>query len=640
MLTGYEAQLAEYTFGAVAPDNLYVVDVIDKYTKGISGDLIKSNPLVTVIYMSETTGHYGVFHIEKYQNQLERVHETFSFKYQLTEKAKFLRKGTVLRKGERLSHSTNVKPDGYATGISANVIFMSTPYTIEDGFEVSESFMKKATPLATGSRVAEWGKKYYPLNIYPDKNNPGKYKPFPEIGDTIRDDGLVFALRRYDPTLNGLDMTEAALRHIDYKHDKLVFGKPGAKVFDITVHTNTNEGRRSTNTPCGMEDLASLYEKQKGRYYEKILELYERIKRESHGQAVITPEFQTLIEQALGDKPNVTARRLSESKGRKNSIHKTWRADVLDEWRVEVAYVYEFPMDNGSKHSSRHGGKGVICKVRKDSEMPRDDFGNVADAIVYVKAAISRLNPGQFYEHFINACSRDISNDIRALMANKQPEQAWALYLKYLDIAAPETLKLVDKDNLDERDAVLHSICKDGIYLYIPADDENLNINIYTRMMEFRPPNESQVTYTTVEGKVIRTKYPMLIAEMDMIVLDKADFKPMAVSGICRQHHGCVAVENKGTKHSTPFKEQPAKVLGETETRTAAAIMGGEAVADMMDLVNNPAAHREVIRRIYTADNPMQISNVVDRTKIPRGGRPLDFVTHIGECAGWKIIDV
>lgn len=283
--------------------------------------------------------------------------------------------------------------------------------------------------------------------------------------------------------------------------------------------------------------------------------------------------------------------------------------------------------------------KGVVCKVRKDSDMPVDDFGNRADILVYEKGAIARLNPGQFYEQFINMCSRDITLDVREMMSKGKVEEAWQHLLTYYKIAAPKMVELIDHDDLNERDAILQSVVNNGIYLYIPANDPNLGINIYEEMMAFRPPNVSCLTYTTVNGDKIRTASPIMIGEMDIIVLDKADHKPMSVSGILRQHHGLAAVENKGTKHSTPSKEQPAKVIGETEARTAAAVMGGEAVAELMDYVNNPESHREIVRKIFTAENPSSIDNIIDRDKIPRGTRALAFVKHVAECAGWDIVD-
>jgi hypothetical protein len=636
MLPGFEDQLAKYTFGVKAPDDLKIVSVISKYSGGLGAHAIKSNPLITVIYVSLNTGEYGCFHIEQYQNQSERVHETFGFKYKLTPKAKNLHVNMCLEKGEVLSISPNVDEHGwYATGISANVAYMSTPATTEDGFEISDSLLERAKPTATGSRVAEWGKKCYPLNIYNEGDD--KYRPFPEIGDPIREDGLVYAMRDYDDVLAGLDMTNKSLCKVDFVHDECVYGKPGAKVFDITIYTTTNEGRRSHNTPSGMEKLCEKYSKQHSQYYEKILECYASIKRVTNGDFKITPELQNLIVRANGDMPNVVVRRLEDKIRKKNSIIKTWRANPIDEWRVEVFYEYLFPIGEGAKFSNRHGSKGVICRVTKSEDMPVDAFGNRVDIIIYSKGSISRLNPGQFYEHFINACSRDVTLDIKAMIGTGDRKGALKHLLEYLRIASPRSYELIDFDNQEELDDLLDRACKYGIYVFAPSDDKDLGIATFFKLMEFRPPNKSQVTYRDVSGRLVTTVEPILVGEEDVIVLDKLDHKPMAVSGIRRQHHGFPAVENKSTKHSTPSKEQPPKIIGESEARTAAAVMGGDAVSELLDVTTNPETHRRTAAAIFEAENPMDIADLVDRENPSTGGRSIQFIKHVLSCAGYTI---
>jgi hypothetical protein len=155
--------------------------------------------------------------------------------------------------------------------------------------------------------------------------------------------------------------------------------------------------------------------------------------------------------------------------------------------------------------------------------------------------------------------------------------------------------------------------------------------------MEFRPPNKSQVTYRDVSGRLVTTVEPILVGEEDVIVLDKLDHKPMAVSGIRRQHHGFPAVENKSTKHSTPSKEQPPKIIGESEARTAAAVMGGDAVSELLDVTTNPETHRRTAAAIFEAENPMDIADLVDRENPSTGGRSIQFIKHVLSCAGYTI---
>lgn len=643
ILNGFEKQLSDFTFGCRAPENLQIVSLIQKYPAGIGMSSIKNNPLITVIYRSLDNGDYGVFHIESYQNQIDRVHETFTFKYKFTEKTKNLHVGMVLDKDEVLSYSPNINKDGlYSGSLNANVAYMSLPATAEDGLVVSESFMKRCQPIASGSRVAEWGKRYYPINLYGDKDN---YKPFPEVGDRIRDDGLVFALRKHDPLLAGLEMTAVSLMEPDYLHDKLEYGKPGGLVYDVVVDTTTVEQRHAPSTPRGMEESAQRYSKHQSNYYDSIVSAGDKIQREERGEAIFTPMLQTLIVQAKGERPNTFMRQQAAmatgvpSRSKKYSIIKTFRAAPIDEWRVEVFYTYKFPIGLGAKCSNQHAGKGVACSVAPDADMPVDDWGNRTDIIVYEKGAISRLNPGQFYEQYINAAARDVTKDIVEMLNNNDNKSAWAHLLRYMEIVSPKTAGFMRNCECSDQGEVLHNVKEEGIYTYIPSDDPDLNLSIYERIASFRPPNKSPLTYRDLTGTMRRTIRPALIGPMAFIVLDKLDHKPMAVSGILRQHHSLPAVQNKGTKYSRPTKEQPNRCIGESESRAGAAILGGKTIADFIDTAANPAAHRAAVSSIFSADKPSYVENLVDRTKVPYSPPALSFLKHVLHCSGVAIVD-
>ena len=66
--------------------------------------------------------------------------------------------------------------------------------------------------------------------------------------------------------------------------------------------------------------------------------------------------------------------------------------------------------------------------------------------------------------------------------------------------------------------------------------------------------------------------------------------------------------------------------------------MGGDVLADIMDLNNNPVAHAEACRTVLTAEYPTNIERVIDRTKFKLGGhRPLAFGIHQLICSGKTI---
>ena len=62
----------------------------------------------------------------------------------------------------------------------------------------------------------EFGANEFPLNLYGDDLH---YKPFPEIGEAIREDGLLMALRRFDANLAPAMVSRRDLQEIDYLFD-------------------------------------------------------------------------------------------------------------------------------------------------------------------------------------------------------------------------------------------------------------------------------------------------------------------------------------------------------------------------------------------------------------------------------------
>ena len=267
--------------------------------------------------------------------------------------------------------------------------------------------------------------------------------------------------------------------------------------------------------------------------------------------------------------------------------------------------------------------------------MPIDDFGVRADILVYGRSAIARLNPGQLYEQYINAASRDISNDVRELMNKGKEDEAISHLLEYYKITSPPlAVKLVACSHQAGRKH-LEDVYANGIYLHIPADNDWISIDIYAQIQNFRPVNVSPVTYTNSLGQKVRTRADVLIGPKYMIVLEKSDSKSMASSGSRLQHHGLPAPTNRNTRNATPTKQQASRAFGESEVRIIGAVIGGYAVAHLVDLTTNPAVHRQVVENIMLSKNPAKIKSVVDRNVLKLGNsRPVAFNAHLLECLG------
>lgn len=337
-VTGIEREYGRFTFSVKMPANGEILRIIHKYPRTMSRDGIRENPMTAIIYEDIATKYIGVVMVPKHHCR----HQHFGFRYQPKSALSRITVGSTVPKGTILSDSPSIDEHGnYRLGLEANVVFMSVPGVIEDGVIISKSFAERMTTTGFEKRSANWGSHVYPLNLY---GNDREYKPFPDIGDNIREDGLLFALRQYDPLLAPIEMSPAALREPDYTFDKLIYGEPGAKVVDINIHHDTRSS--PPPTPVGMETQTKKYYDAELQFYSQLLDFHRELVRKRGPQNVaLTPELHRLLGEALSFKP--------DQKMRATQIY---QRQPLDDWRVEIAFEYKIVPTDAFKLTDLHGG--------------------------------------------------------------------------------------------------------------------------------------------------------------------------------------------------------------------------------------------------------------------------------------------
>lgn len=284
-----------------------------------------------------------------------------------------------------------------------------------------------------------------------------------------------------------------------------------------------------------------------------------------------------------------------------------------------------------------------MCEIRPDKDMPKDEFGNVADIVQFGGSPIARMNIGQEYERYINAACRDVSKDVR-VMVNKGPDgwrEAWEHAMGFLAILSPKQhahyLKVKTSDT--QKRAFIEGVCKDILRAYVAPDAPEGGKELIKAIMTYRRPDKGPITYTNYDGRVTVTKSPMLIGPKQMIVLDKSSFKPMAVSVAQRQNHGLLATTNKRTKVAHPTNRQPPRSWGESEIRNLCSSMGGEEVSYIVDLSTNPEAMRSALRHAMMSASPFKEYAHLDRRIHPAGqGRTIQFVKNLLCCMGAEMV--
>lgn len=653
--TGAENAYGKATFNRRIDHDSKVLHIIPLYNTRRHGlDVINHNPETLVILESFVNNEQIADCIKL--NEFFSNHTYFGFKYRNTEAGRNLYVGQHIPGGTILQDSPAIDEQGnYCYGIELNVAFFTHPAVAEDGIVMSEEVAPWLTSKSFDKRRVEWGSTMYPLNLYGDDEN---YKPFPDIGDTIREDGLLMALRPYDPMFNPVEMTPAALREVNYSFDKLRYGgEPGAKVIDVRV---THDFNQSMTSPIICNTQPAKYDAAYREYCAAVIKAYETMKRNSP-QLKVTPRFHNLVKTcyAVTQEKVVNTQKKNETR-----IQKLHRGAAIDDWVVEFVIEYNNVPTVGYKGTDTHGGKGVFVKVVPTEDMPVDAQGNRVHLIMDPNATISRMNLGRFNEQFLNAASRDLTKEIcnfykvphpdlhgqRLTLADKMrikrvyvesddAKALWARLMRYYEILSPKQHAFFQNLSSNTESVTEHliRIMEDGIYIYFPTDNDPEIPDVIEAVKNEFMPYKGPLTYRGNSGKMRTTKEDILVGSLYIMLLEKTGNDWTAVSSGKLQNFGVLSQITNQDKNAAPTRQQAIRAWGETEIRIATAYLGPKITAEIIDRNNNILSHRNAVRNVLTAAKPTDIEELVDRSTIPLGrARPLELIKHLAFCNGWE----
>ena len=336
--TGMESEFGKATLNIKMPTDGRVIKIIERYRPTIGIDSINENPQTVVIYEDEKTREIGIIDLVRFCS----YHQYMGFEYKAQPgvnqliPGKFIAKDTVLYDSPAITDT-----GGYAYGVETNMVFMSHPSVSEDGIMICRDQLHKFAFKIYETRIVEFGSKKFPLNMYGTKDN---YKPFPDIGEYIREDGLLTMLRANDKNLGPIEQSIYDLMEPNYIFDTAIYGNgPGGKIVDITIHHEINS---ASPTPMGMEKQLDKYDKARRVFYGEILQEYRRLVA-ARGEALeLTPEFNRYVLEALsvmGDSEN-------------QRVSKLFRKAPLDDYRIEFTIEYVVVPNDGFKLTDCHGG--------------------------------------------------------------------------------------------------------------------------------------------------------------------------------------------------------------------------------------------------------------------------------------------
>lgn len=336
--TGVEREFGKYTFNVKMPCNGVILEIIERYSATLGLDAIKENPQTVVIYEDEETKQLGIITLANYCSN----HQYFGFQYQAMGGLQQLRVGAFIPKDTVFLDSPNIDEDGgYKLGIQANIALMTHPAVSEDGILISRDMLPKLAFKTYENRVVEWGNKQFALNLYGDNDT---YKPFPDIGDYLRSDGVLMALRDFEPNLlSPVEQSIHDCRDIDFTFDTTVYANgPSGRVVDIKIH---HDLCNSNFADVNMDHQPQKYDAARRIFYGRIVDFWKKMEKKRGGALQLTPEFHRLIVESLSV--------ATEQNNQK--ITKLYRQAPLDDYRVEFVIEYNMIPNIGNKLTGLHG---------------------------------------------------------------------------------------------------------------------------------------------------------------------------------------------------------------------------------------------------------------------------------------------
>ena len=618
VFSGYELETADYTFDTLDIDEpIEIIKVIYKFKK-LSVD---KNPMITVIFKRMNSNVIDYANIYKYV----RTKETYSF-INSFDRISMLSEGNIIYPDDEIVYPTNKDPDTgeYKTGVNVNTAYMTLLDTYEDAMVISESLAKKLSTIQINSTQFEIDFDKYPLNLY---GNDDEYKPFPDIGETIREDGIVSAFRKIDKKFMLVDMTPDNLCKVNYFHDKINYGYSNATIIDIDVYMT-----KKLSLLKIAYDQFKKYAQYKLEYYQDIFDVYRQ-----YANDVFSPKLNTLFTNSIkfllaaGTKlhnANINAR------FRNVGLH---AKDTPIKLLTKITYLYTLPCDCGFKITDRNGGKGVICKILPDDKMPKDEYGIKADLIVDDPSVVKRTNLGQLYEQFLTRASQLILFRIQNLPDNKK----FQTILEYLNDINPEYAQMVYEAYGKKVHQFLDEVSTNQLKIWVKTASRQITIDKIKLIKEKWKIDKTPVTLQPGDylPNKIKTKQAISIGSKYIYLLYNLPNVNVLSIGLTNQFD--LPTKTRKIKVDN-INLTPVRFFGQDETRI---LINSTVPQDFVRLkyLNcfSEKGRRVLIKTILSSTKPSAISRIpIDLVDLKRSSTVHNTVMNIFSLAGVDLRNV
>lgn len=666
IMSGLEREYGKTTTSITSPDvDVRFLRIIHRYNTagGGAGSSIVENPESWLLYEEVETHRLGVIELPRYYSH----HTLFMHKFRpetqtlhriLSRTDPIIKANTILYRSPNLDENRDYK----IGGVNLNAVFLSDPVIAEDGIAISESAVKKFTYKKKTVVAFSFGFDRFPANVY---GTVDEYKPFPDIGDTVREDGLVCALVPYNPVYACVQQNIYGLMQPDFNSDmEPRYVQPGGKVVNINIIADLTSKHRGL--PDGMERNFSKYVNAEKRGLRELWQAYTQI-RSLNKSVEVTPELAVLLRDAYA-KLQATGEPIGDTRTKTGKAFR-YKDERLDQYRVEITIEHEIVPFEAHKFSNFHASKGVMVKKVKDEDMPVDEYGNRAEIILSPNSVANRKNPSILFELTLNAVSRDVANRVRdmlepgwpygKLMTKKEAEDCLNNLLRnspqtpkevndyvmefFRDVAPMHWLDLKNGNHgLTEDEFVYQNLlyimteCDKFIPLKIPTNDPVKGNERARLLVKKYGSVRTPVTYMGLDGVPVKTKAKVRVGVVHTFMLEKITTDTYGAQNLGRpQIHGVLSNPTGVSRQHLPYRANSTKMTGELEVQMMTHYGSPLGVIELSDMSNNPNLFGHMANNIMMAENPSQMDSFIDR-KVYKYGQSLlrNRVEHIFGAMG------
>jgi len=596
LFTGGEIIVKDYEYNSCElTDDIEVLSIIPKYNFFLEGkSVILNNPIYIIVFKNLSNNEIDYISLETYM----KFTEGYGYENKFLN-SHMLSLNSIIPKGTKLYTSKAHHGEEYRIGVNANVAFMTLTETIEDAFVISKSLAKKLSPSGIETISIQMNMQNLPLNLYGDDID---YKIIPNIGDTIRRDGVICAFKNIDDVSVINDLKQDKLITYNKLFDTCFYGKAGAEIIDIDVYLDP-----SIKLPSYFNQI-KIYHDSIMTHYKNIYDVYKKYK----DSFVISKKFNTLVTRAMSFL-YLNGNSIDGIRSKRKKKITLADKDKPISIRVDITYKYKKEIVNGFKITGRDGGKGVICSIWDDKNMPTDENGFVADLVIDPASLIKRTTVGQAIEQGLNYNSMRIIKELDGILS---VTEQFNYIIKYLKIVSPKFGDLVEKTYTQdhERKEYLDYIKENGLKIEILSAQKNINVELFEKLYAEYGFKKTNVSFIS---KQLDGTYKKIVVKDDICIGNKYIYvlyiaPEISASGIgyTTQFGSPSSKSTKFGRLSYPIKQSCVK-FGEDEFRVLLSTLEPEVVIRLKTMLGTSLSGLEkLIETILKADLPSNISYI------------------------------